>query len=292
MDHIEEIRRLVVKSLFADDDFMDIFVLKGGNALSLAYKLHDRGSIDIDISMQSDFIDFDINREDILKKLEVAFGKVFDLSEYKAFDFKIIKKPRKKTDDLSFWGGYQLLFKVISTKKYNANDFDRTRKTALMLGKDNKKDFKVDISRYEYCLQKREIEFDDFYIYAYSPLMIVDEKLRAICQQLPEYKLIIGSMTQKPRARDFFDIFVVFENLIDEQQFYSNENRLILAEIFSAKKVPLNFLNLIKDSYDFHEIGYASLQDIVPVKTELKSFNFYFDFVINKINALDPSWII
>ena len=47
-----QIRRLVVIAMFSDDVLMERLVLKGGNALELVHRLVDRGSLDIDLSMQ------------------------------------------------------------------------------------------------------------------------------------------------------------------------------------------------------------------------------------------------
>ena len=48
------------------------------------------------------------------------------------------------------------------------------------------------------------MELDDYTIYVYSPTMIAIEKLRAICQQMPEYAL---QRRPSARARDFYDIY-------------------------------------------------------------------------------------
>jgi len=54
LQRLEEIKRLVIIAMFSDDDLMDRFVLKGGNALDLAYKVSTRASMDVDLSMESD----------------------------------------------------------------------------------------------------------------------------------------------------------------------------------------------------------------------------------------------
>jgi predicted nucleotidyltransferase component of viral defense system len=57
-------------------------------------------------------------------------------------------------------------------------------------------------------------------VYAYSLEMIAAEKLRAICQQMPEYTVL---RTKRPRARDFYDIHqVITQHGID---LTTNENR-------------------------------------------------------------------
>ena len=73
MAELDNYRRLVIKALFSDDDLMDIFVLKGGNALNIAYSVNDRASIDIDISMAEDFTDID----EIKRKIENALVTTF-----------------------------------------------------------------------------------------------------------------------------------------------------------------------------------------------------------------------
>lgn len=52
---IEQAKRLTLIALFSDDELVDRFVLKGGNALNLAYGLNIRASVDLDLSMASGF---------------------------------------------------------------------------------------------------------------------------------------------------------------------------------------------------------------------------------------------
>jgi len=53
---------------------------------------------------------------------------------------------------------------------------------------------------------KVNIEFGEYSIPVYTLEMIAIEKLRATCQQMPEYG-IRGAATQ--RARDFYDIHLI-----------------------------------------------------------------------------------
>lgn len=59
-ERIQRIKRLVVIAMFSDDELMERFVLKGGNAIDLAYQLGWRASVDIDLSMADDFRPEDI----------------------------------------------------------------------------------------------------------------------------------------------------------------------------------------------------------------------------------------
>ena len=52
---LEIIKRLAIVALVSDDQLMGIIVLKGGNALNIAYDISNRGSVDIDFSIESDF---------------------------------------------------------------------------------------------------------------------------------------------------------------------------------------------------------------------------------------------
>jgi Nucleotidyl transferase AbiEii toxin, Type IV TA system len=67
--------------------------------------------------------------------------------------------------------------------------------------------FSIDISKHEYTAGKTQVDLDGFAVFVYTPEMIVCEKLRAICQQMPEYGPVVKrSRAGSPRARDFIDI--------------------------------------------------------------------------------------
>lgn len=57
MVDINEIKRCTLQAMMKDDLLMQGLVLKGGNALQLAYDITNRGSIDIDFSMENEFKD-------------------------------------------------------------------------------------------------------------------------------------------------------------------------------------------------------------------------------------------
>lgn len=186
LEVIKFIRKLVIISLFADDDLMNVFVLKGGNAIDIIYGLDDRASIDIDISMETEF---DIeNLEEIRKKLEKSLITTFNDHKYHIFDVTLVEKPKVITSVAkSFWGGYLLEFKIIESQKIAGLSHELKRKQALNVGPSSSTKFKVDISKFEYCETKAEKDLDGYTIYVYTPVMVVYEKLRAICQQLPQY---------------------------------------------------------------------------------------------------------
>lgn len=61
-EFLEKVKKLTIAALLADEIFVGILVLKGGNALNIAYEISRRGSIDIDFSIERDFSKDDKSR--------------------------------------------------------------------------------------------------------------------------------------------------------------------------------------------------------------------------------------
>jgi hypothetical protein len=99
--------------------------------------------------------------------------------------------------------------------------------------------------------------------------MIALEKLRAICQQMPEYS---PNRTPSARARDFFDIYQI--HAITGLRIGSQENKKLLRHIFAAKDVPLDFLQLIAAQREFHRPDWDSVRLSIN-NDNLKEFDFY-----------------
>ncbi|MED3918616.1 nucleotidyl transferase AbiEii/AbiGii toxin family protein [Priestia aryabhattai] len=291
---LEEVRETTITSLFSDDELMDILVLKGGNALELAYKLNSRASMDIDVSMEKDFADFGLTVEDVLKKLEKRLGENFKEAGYKVFDVKLLERPKHQkhtVEDLN-WGGYKAEFKVIPWTDYEriGDDINKLRRESMVVAGD-KKVVKIDISKYEFTAPSEEAEFKDYIIKVYSPRMIIFEKLRAICQQMKEYTQMVKS-SQSPRPRDFFDIYVIKESLEQNLDLTSEENLDMIKEFFKVKNVPLYLLGKIKDPEikDFHGSEYSSLESTVKETDKLREFDFYHNYVVELVQKIESLW--
>lgn len=119
--------------------------------------------------------------------------------------------------------------------------------------------------------------------------MIVFEKIRAICQQMPEYAQVVNSPSQSARARDFFDIYTILEHFkgID---FRTKGNADLLKNIFAAKRVPLNLIGKIKDYKEYHRPDFVSVKDTVQPSFDLREFDYYFDYVVDRCRELEPLW--
>lgn len=286
---IDRVKKLVIIAMFSDDDLMDLLVLKGGNALDIVHNVAFRSSMDVDFSIENEFLrkDFDI----IHNKVEKALKDTFRSEEFEAFDVKLIERPAKVSKDMSkFWGGYQVNFKIIETEKYFRfrEDLDTTRRNATIVGANSKRTFQIDISKFEYCEPKIERDLEGYTIYVYTPEMIVLEKIRAICQQMPEYDQYVKNPSRSARARDFFDIYTVFERFAIDLK--TKENFNLLKSIFEAKKVPLELIGLIRKYREYHRPDFQAVIDTVKRGYRLESFDYYFDYVVKKTQELKTFW--
>lgn len=263
---------------------MDTLVLKGGNALTLVYKVGSRASLDMDFSIRGAFENIEHARQRILGALEREFGR----ASYVLFDGKFeIKPPQRSADKPDWWGGYVVEFKLAARATYDkfAGDLEGLRRNSEVLGPLQKRRYTIDISQYEFCEGKVQREIDDYIVYVYSLEMIAIEKLRAICQQMPEYEF---NRTKTPRARDFYDINqIITTNGIHLD---SAENRSIIEAVFAAKGVPLSLLRHIADTRHFHAPDWPAVADSISGQKE--NFDYYFDYVVALISELDSLGII
>ena len=153
--------------MFSDDELMSRLVLKGGNALDLIHRVGARASVDIDLSMESDFA---LRSE---REFKIALrGHCVKRSALKAIksltsDFR--SSLRGLTADLAdFWGGYSVEFKLIEINRYEEfkADVNALRRNAVQLGQGPK--FSIDISKHEYTTGKAQLDLDGFAIFVYT----------------------------------------------------------------------------------------------------------------------------
>ena len=277
---LDKIKRLTLKALMHDERLMYGLVLKGGNALQLVYDITDRASMDIDFSIEGDFSEFDFKRIDSI--LDVLFNEQFQTEQLIVFDIRFVERP--KTNQEKIWKGYNIEFKVTHEKDWYKDDLEKTRREAIKIVDQSTK-FSVDISSFEYIANAKKIDFDGTVLLVYTPEMIVIEKLRALCQSMPEYQDIIPSAKVKGRARDFYDIWNICEQYpID---FTLEENIVLLHEVFKAKKVPIEFLNLLPQYKDLQKENWISVEN--TLSADNKGFDFYYDYtmvIVDKIKNL------
>jgi hypothetical protein len=121
--------------------------------------------------------------------------------------------------------------------------------------------------------------------------MIVCEKLRAICQQMPEYgPLILRSGGGHQRARDFVDIAALIEHF--QLDVTGERAQATLRQMFAMKRVPLSLLGLVGTTRELHAQGFESVKATMRPGVRLHSFDEYFDGVLALCQRLQPLWYV
>ncbi len=275
---------MTITALFSDDDLLDQIVLKGGNAMSLVHGLTERSSLDLDFSMEEDFADLEVALEQMRRGLERRFAPVGLVP----FDVSLLPKPSQPGEDaLLWWGGYRLEFKLVDEARFFRlrGNPEQLRRESTVVGPGQLRTFSVDFSKWEYTRAKAAMELDDYTIYVYPPGMIAIEKVRAICQQMEEYKLT--GKTRRPRARDFYDIHTI---LTKTPFRFSQEDAVeLLQATFAAKQVPVALLGKIAEQREFHRSDWPSVRG--STSGEIAEFDHYFDFVVESLRPLEALWM-
>lgn len=284
---VERIKKLAIVALVSNDYLMEQLVLKGGNAIDLVYQISGRASMDLDFSMPTDFSQDDLRY--IKATIQSLFVETYEQEGLVPFDFKISQKPDMigKIDEMEFWGGYVIEFKLIPNSFYQqySGNIEALRKKSTVIGPTDSKILKIEISKFECCTAKEPKEIYGYTVYVYTTEMIVLEKIRAICQQHPEYRRIVKSHAPSPRARDFFDIYTIIQTFpID---FNKETTKDLLKASFASKKVPLSLIREVASQREFHSQDYPSLRDTVKKGVHLKSFDYYFDYVVDLLDSID-----
>ena len=170
------------------------------------------------------------------------------------------------------------------------HDIDAQRRDALVIGPMQQRVFNIDISKFEYCIPKSEEQLEGLIIYVYTPVMLALEKLRAICQQTEEYYLLVKSRPPAPRARDFFDIYVISQAC--SMDITLPQHIELLRAIFSAKSVPLELLLGIEKYREFHRNDFLSVKAVIIPGFEIYDYDYYFDFVVDTCRRLHSLGIV
>ena len=267
MMNLDKIKRLTLRALMSDETLMHSLVLKGGNALHLVYEITNRSSIDIDFSVGGEFSQEEFNT--ISHWIDKLLNNVFNNEGFTAFDVKFIEKP--KSGSIPEWKGYLLEFKVIENEKVDG-DIAKMRRNAIKLNDQSPK-YTVDISAYEYVDSAKITELDGVILKVYTLEMILLEKVRALCQTMPEYKEIVTSAKQKYRARDIYDINLIYSNR------KLNLNKELLIDIFEAKQVPLGLINNLERLREYNRENWDTVKATISEENRvaLKEYDYYFD---------------
>lgn len=262
----DEVRLLTIEALFSEPRIGRLFVLKGGNALNLIHGIGGRSSLDIDVSLPEDL------GEVTAELIEEALRKMFEPRGFSIFDCKLSPKPSKPREGQdSTWGGYEFEFKIIGSA-HKDREIEHRRRNAAVVGPLNQTKISIDISKHEFCGAQVHVDVGEAEVSVYTPTLIAIEKLRAICQQMPEYRL---RRHAAPRAADFYDIYkTVVEGSID---LATPPNLELIRQCFKAKRVDVSLLSRVKDTAEYHRADWPSVE--ATVEGGVLEFDFYFESV-------------
>lgn len=267
-------------ALFSKDIFARHIFLKGGQALRLKENLISRFSADIDFSSPDSIADDEI----FFDEMKTALTQEFFRRELCLFDFKYVRRPKRRPDNApDFWNGWAVQFKLIEETKRNLDPTSRSVQALIPKGA-NSPVIEIDISEYEYCGAVEKLQLKGTVINVYSRALLLLEKIRAICQQHPNYPL----KGEGQRARDYYDIERLWNIVLKSgrsDEFLSECARHI-TKVFAAKAVDLDLLKRIFDP-DFVRLqaaDWASVQSTVADK--LQPFAYYNESLANLIGEI------
>lgn len=267
---IELVLKETVIALFSSPILENTLVLKGGAALHFAENLTSRLSTDIDFSAIREINDPKI----YFAHIESALQKHFEELGYDVIDAHHDQRPKKKKGEQPhFWGGWYFEFKLTRLASRDKPASLRSKQALVPVGVASPK-IVIDISEHEYCGFTQKVRLDDSTIRAYSTTLLILEKLRAICQQHPDYRLV-GQ--KRNRGRDFYDIYQLSAKHRKEPNFQENLNQHV-ESVFGAKEVSLDLLMKFDDE-DFID-GFRQSFDLqLTASATAEKFDFYLENV-------------
>lgn len=277
----DDVRRTILRALFSDAVLYDRLVLKGGNALTLVYRIGGRSSLDLDFSIPDDFTDL----ESVAERIEHALVETFGSEGIDVFDFSLVRKPSRSTKP--WWGGYLAEFKLIPSTLATAlgNDpVQMSRQAVTISPGSQRRKYGVEISKYEFVEGSISQRVDNVDVRVYSPALIAAEKLRALLQQHPDYPQVPGRM-KRSRSGDLYDIWVICDHFALRLQ----EHYPLVEAVFDAKQVHMGLLSRFEELKAFHQGDWADVEN--SVSGEIDRFEFYFDFAAEIAQDLHAKWI-
>lgn len=265
---IDEVITNAIVAIFSSPLLQQHLILKGGTALRLNAAIDTRMSLDIDFSTALSIGD----PEAFFGEMENSLQNHFHQLGFDVIDTRFSKRPRRsKADREGVWGGWVFTFKLSAGSDQDRTLAKRIRRAIIPEGSSSSK-IEIQLSEYEYCEIIEQIEIQGVAVTVYTLELILLEKLRAICQQHPNYPFSLN----KNRARDFFDIHSILEIFRNEPAFIL-ELASHIDPVFMAKQVPMTILTngeiFDPDFLDGQGHGFLSVRDTVKGKTE--SFSFY-----------------
>jgi predicted nucleotidyltransferase component of viral defense system len=253
-----------ILAIFMDEILSENMVLKGGSAIRLLEQDRSRLSIDADFSVRNSIQE----EAPFFERINQTLSRRFTGLGYVVFDFHVISRPRQvKSGHPVWWKGWQCEFKLIS-KSHSKLSLEAKRRHAFIPEGSNSSKVVIDVSEHEYCGADQKKRIRGIVVHGYSKELLILEKLRAICQQHPEYPY----HSNKNRARDFYDIHRLCQGL-DEHLIV--RCRKHLKAVFDAKEVPIALLKAIWDENFLETQRHGFAQVVDTTGKRLPEFDVY-----------------
>ncbi len=231
--------------------------------------MRSRFSADTDFSVQKAISAHEV----FFEVLESALKTEFFRNGYFVFDFFFQRKPKiKKEGAPNFWSGWAVGFKLVLSTSANDSIEQKRREAIIPVGATTSV-ISLDISEYEYCGSVETIKVKNTDVRVYSRTLLLLEKMRAICQQHPDYPL----KAVDQRARDYYDIERLWNVVLTERaaaDFIADCAKHI-EQVFAAKGVDIGLLAKIFDE-DFVSLQKAGWSAVEATTTgKLEAFDYY-----------------
>ncbi len=268
---IDDVVLKVLVAIYSNEILSEKLYLKGGQALRLTQNLRNRLSKDSDFSISEKIED----EQTFFTLFKEAIVNEFHSDGLFVIDFKFTRKPKVKPEGTpDFWGGWAIEFKIIDKTQITLSK-ERQSATAITPEGSESNRISIDISEMEYCESFEKIKIKSVEVRVYSQVLLVLEKLRAICQSHPSYKY---RSKKSNRARDFYDIEQIYSKVLEKgkQEYFLDECQKHFKKVFDAKEVPLEILDKVLTESEFLEIQKIGWQEVRSTVRNLKQdFEYY-----------------
>lgn len=275
--HIKEVLENVVVAIFSDAELSKQLVLKGGFAMNLLEKIDERLSTDIDLSYKSGIDD----PKHFSKMIKKALSAQFKKYKYDIIDMTFSKKPKRNIDKPAWWGGWLCEFKLSSAKDRKLSDSQRTRQALIPEGVVSSK-IEIEISEHEYWGSVHKAKIKRVGINGYSRTMLVVEKIRALCQQHPDYPYALP----RNRTRDIVDIYYLTKDHLTKS--FIEECKQELPKSFAIKEVNESLLDAFFDEDYIEMLRKGFPQVIDTLKGKHLPFETYLEHLRYLIKSIHP----
>lgn len=273
-------------AIYSNNLLSDKVFLKGGQALRIKERLVDRFSADLDFSTPGKIENVDL----FFESLRESLIKEFYQNKFLVFDFKWVRRPAFRSKEIpDFWSGWAVEFKIIEEHKNNLSPEERSREALVPIGGSSPK-ITLDISEYEYCDSIENVKIKNVNVKSYSRTLLLLEKIRALCQQHPDYKL--KGIDQ--RARDYYDIERLWQIVLQtgKTDAFLDDCAKHINNVFSAKGVDISLLEKIfePDFIELQKSGWVAVQQTVSGK--LSEFEYYNESLASLIKEIQNKMVI